>query len=91
MVRPGRPKDHVHNWKLKISEFDPEFSQNEQGWYGFYATRVWECIRGNKVKHISPSKDYPAIVVDFEGKSIELEPRVFLAMSGSPYIVEDPY
>jgi hypothetical protein len=82
---------HVHNWKLAIKHFDPEMAQNEKGWYGFYAERYWECIRGGKVKHVMPSKEYPAYTQDEDSFWRELSPRVFIALSGSPYVVEDPY
>jgi hypothetical protein len=86
---------HVHNWQLKIKRFDPRMTQNEKGWYGFYAERYWECIRGGKVKHVMPSKEYPAYAQDFDSDGFfrwkQLEPKVFVALSGSPYVVEDPY
>ena len=80
---------HVHNWKLKITNFDTNLSQNEQGWYGFYAERIWECIRGGKVKHIMPSKEYAAATYDFDNHPQHLESKVFLALSGSPYISDE--
>lgn len=102
MVRPGRPMQHVHNWQLRTHNLDEPWTHNERGWYGKYIDRWWECIRGGKIKHISPSKDYkhPVGLYGRTLKSFEDQEkkypgisnrRVFLATSGSPYIVEDPY
>lgn len=87
---PNRAFGHVHNWQLSFTGFET-ITRNEKGWYGMYARRVWECVRGGKVVHTSPSVEYPAINYDYDGKPFMLDERIFVALSGSPYVVEDPY
>lgn len=63
-MRPGRPKQHVHNWVFEVgsskraiklqpkSIYKPEAPR--EIWSGYYAKYNWKCIRGNKIKHIKP-------------------------------------
>lgn len=84
---PNRAFGHVHNWKIKFDNFDTTLSQNEKGWYGWNVDRYWVCIRGGKIKHTTDRM----INTDFDNQPFVTERRVFLALSGSPYVVEDPY
>ena len=88
MSRPGRPKDHVHNWQMRMTRWSGMIKDPTTGWDGFYADRYWECVRGGIVKHTSPSKDYPFPTNLFGRKWNEDfhpangEQRVFLPLSG---------
>ena len=72
-MRPGRPKQHAHNWSLALSGWSdfsplPEKYNGYDSPGGFYANRYWKCIRGGKIKHTF----YPP----------QLEKRVFIMASG---------
>lgn len=96
---PNRSFGHVHNWQMRTNSAQDTWEISIDpvtGWHGFWINRWWECIRGGKVKHISPSKEYPYPTNLFGRRWNEdfpepFETKVFLAMSGSPYYVEDPY
>jgi hypothetical protein len=52
-MRPGRPKQHVHNWKTKsYHKTTLGTLWGRPDFWGFTSFLYWACIRGNKVKHI---------------------------------------
>lgn len=99
MARWGRGRNrafgHVHNWQIRIVGERSAWTTNERGWPGVYVDRIWECIRGGKVKHISPSLDYPVPTGLYGQRSdqfdVPIERRVFLAASGYDYHAHDTY
>jgi hypothetical protein len=51
-MRPNRPKQHVHNWQLRLTENSPtKILDNPYTDFGFKSRRYWACIRGNRIKH----------------------------------------
>jgi len=86
MSRPGRPKDHVHNWRITVVNPGP-WEIDGNGFYGLHMDRYWECVRGDVVKHTSPSGDYPFPVGLYGQRARDFHPmagqrRVFIAASG---------
>jgi len=73
---PNRAFGHVHNWNIvfsqaEITELSPDMWGNN---FGFTGKRYWECIRGGKVVHRAPSKDYPVPVGLFGQRSDDFHP-----------------
>lgn len=93
MVRPGRPMQHVHNWQICFRKFGPFEQIKADSWgnnAGAYAYRYWDCVRGGKVKHTSPSATYPVPIglfgrnktSDFDEDDPARYPGVIIRASG---------
>jgi hypothetical protein len=55
-MRPGRPKQHVHNWQYGT------FHKRTLGWqwgrpdfWGFEQLQYLKCVRGGRIKHTIPA------------------------------------
>lgn len=76
-MRPGRPKQHVHNWKsggwrVLTETAIQKQTHVDETWFGIRVRRVLisRCYRGNKIKHTAPIKEKP-------------ERAMFIPMSGA--------
>lgn len=70
-MRPGNPKQHVHNWSMAFTEFSkyttelPDRFKDYDSPGGFYLRRYWKCVRGNKIKHTwrEPEREEPMFLM----------------------------
>lgn len=78
-MRPGRPKQHIHNWSWALTEWSkfqalPEKYKGMDSPGGFSSRRYWKCVRGGKIKHTYREPEYKD------------SGRVFIMASGIGYL-----